>query len=88
MFSLLFFAFSYSGGWHIPEEILSGNFRGNYTFSGNVEINNISLGDELLETGVISASMPNDMSYNSGGEVNSNFVTLKKGFIFIIFMVV
>ena len=31
---------TFSGGWHIPEEILSGTFRGTYNFSENVTFQN------------------------------------------------
>ena len=31
---------TFSGGWHIPEEILSGTFRGTYNFSNNVTFQN------------------------------------------------
>ena len=31
---------TFSGGWHIPEEILSGTFRGTYNFSSNVTFQN------------------------------------------------
>ena len=31
---------TFSGGWHIPEEILSGTFKGNYNFSNNVTFQN------------------------------------------------
>ena len=37
----------YSGGWHIPEEILSGTFRANYNFSQNVSF----MGDVKLKNG-------------------------------------
>ena len=31
---------TFSGGWHIPEEILSGTFKGTYNFSSNVTFQN------------------------------------------------
>ena len=31
---------TFSGGWHIPEEILSGTFKGNYNFSKSVVFQN------------------------------------------------
>ena len=31
---------TFSGGWHIPEEILSGTFKGSYNFSNNVTFQN------------------------------------------------
>ena len=42
---------TFSGGWHIPEEILSGTFKGNYNFSQNVTFqNNLNYDLESLGT--------------------------------------
>ena len=32
LFSIIIGIITFSGGWHIPEEILSGTFRGNLQF--------------------------------------------------------
>ena len=40
LFSILIGIITFSGGWHIPEEILSGTFRGKYNFSSNVTFQN------------------------------------------------
>ena len=40
LFSIIIGIITFSGGWHIPEEILSGTFRGTYNFSNNVTFQN------------------------------------------------
>jgi hypothetical protein len=37
---LMLFGISYSAGWHVADEILSGNFKGNYNFEGKVDFDN------------------------------------------------
>ena len=38
LFSIIIGIITFSGGWHIPEEILSGTFRGTYNFSGSITL--------------------------------------------------
>ena len=40
LFSIIIGIITFSGGWHIPEEILSGTFKGTYNFSKNVIFQN------------------------------------------------
>ena len=39
IFSIIIGIITFSGGWHIPEEILSGTFKGTYNFSKEVNFN-------------------------------------------------
>ena len=43
LFSIIIGIITFSGGWHIPEEILSGTFRGTYNFSDSVTFQNKKL---------------------------------------------
>jgi hypothetical protein len=40
----------FSSGWHIPSEILSGTFVGNYIFNGSLSVNNLPVANNDVAT--------------------------------------
>ena len=73
---------AFSGGWHIPEEILSGTFKGNYNFSKTSQVK--FLQEETQETIGWNYNFSNarilieDSSYGNTLGIDSNQIVSKE----------
>ena len=81
---ILVFGVSYSAGWHIADEILSGTFKGNYnftknvTFTGNVTYTNSSFITNYARSDLSYVLVENDMTWKKIGKIKG-----QGGYIFL-----
>lgn len=71
LFTSIFFGLAFAVGFHTPNEILSGVFLGNYTFSGSVDVNEPVTGSNPATKNYV------DSSINSNSDkklINKTFV--------------
>ena len=82
IFSIILGIITFSGGWHIPEEILSGTFKGNYNFSKTSQVK--FLQEETQETIGWNYNFSNarilieDSSYGNVLGIDSNQIVSKE----------